>query len=78
MHSPGGDCPRLPGPRLYGPAQDADRQSTGILKHRLDEIGVNPNEVVGTLVMIMRECTGSSDPAMVANALEASAALRHK
>src|SRR5690348_8610988 len=35
------------------------------LKQRLDAAGVDPDEVVGSLVTIMRNCVGSSDPAMV-------------
>ena len=40
-----------------------------LIQQRLESIGVNRDEVVGSLVMIMRNHAGSSDPAMQANAL---------
>src|SRR5260370_18835371 len=46
-----------------------------LITRRLDSAGVNPDEVVGTLVMIMRDNAGSSDPAMAFNALIAAAQL---
>jgi len=46
-----------------------------LVARRLDSAGVNPDEVVGTLVMIMRENAASDDPAMVFNAILAAAQL---
>jgi hypothetical protein len=46
-----------------------------LMARRLDSAGVNPDEVVGTLVMIMRENAASDDPAMVFNAILAAAQL---
>lgn len=46
-----------------------------LIQQRLESIGVNRDEVVGSLVMIMRTHAGSSDPAMQANALAAATEL---
>jgi hypothetical protein len=55
--------------RLSDPAVRA------LIKRRLDSIGLNREEVIGSLVMIMREHTNSSDPAVAANALLAATEL---
>jgi hypothetical protein len=62
-------------PRTTGPHKANEPAVRALIKRRLDEIAVNREEVIGSLVMIMRDHTDSKDPAMAFNALLAATEL---
>jgi hypothetical protein len=62
-------------PESAGPHKMKHPTVQALLKQRLESIGVDRDEVIGSLVMIMRENAGSSDPADVANAVLAASEL---
>jgi hypothetical protein len=62
-------------PKTAGPHKMKHPAMQALLKERLESMGVNRDEVLGSLVMIMRTNIGSSDPAMVSNGLLAAIEL---
>jgi hypothetical protein len=62
-------------PKTAGPHKMKHPAVQALLKERLESIGVNRDEVVGSLVMIMRTNIGSSDPAIASNGLLAAIEL---
>jgi hypothetical protein len=62
-------------PESAGPHKMKHPTVQALLKQRLESIGVDRDEVIGSLVMMMRENASSSDPAEVANAVLAASEL---
>lgn len=62
-------------PKTAGPHKMKHPAVQALLKQRLESMGVNRDEVLGSLVMIMRTNIGSSDPAMALNGLLAAIEL---
>jgi hypothetical protein len=58
-------------PGAYGPYKASRPEVQAMIQERINASAVQSEEVVGSLVMIMRYNTGAEDPAMVRNALHA-------
>jgi hypothetical protein len=61
-------------PARYGPHKASRPEIQALVQERIQAAAVGSDEVVGTLVMIMRENAAGGDPAIVRNAI-ASASL---
>jgi hypothetical protein len=59
-------------PHMSGPRKASGLEMQELIQARINASAVQTEEVVGSLVMIMRDHTGSQDPAMVRNALGAA------
>jgi phage terminase small subunit len=62
-------------PAKEGQRRVARPEMQALIQERIEAAAVRTDEVMGSLVVIMREHTGSEDPAMVRNAIAATTQL---
>jgi hypothetical protein len=59
-------------PTTYGPKKASKPEMRALIEERIGAAAVRTDEIVGSLVVIMRENTSAGDPSMVRNALQAA------